>query len=289
MLGLGLAAAALLVWGARDEGRVLVLIIASVLVGTPLLIALLLSGSHQRVMPLIYPAMGQLDAANSPMVRYAFSDSLTREAALSLVANNYARLDTLLRQTPAPDLTAHDERGQSLLGIATRVAVIDGGTMRDVDGLRALIAAGAQLRADDLGRQETVMEVITRTGGERGRVVLELMLGLGLSADAPMADGRSVLFNDGLTPEAARILIARGAKTDVREGHGEAGEWSPVTYHAEQRRWETALALLNGGVPRDHSIPAGSALAHVMRVGDTQITNAERRNAAYKAFVAATR
>ncbi len=221
--------------------------------------------------------------------QYAYPDAAGREAALALVLNEYAKLDTLLRATPAPDLTAHDERGESLLELATRAALMDGGTMRDLEGLRLLVAAGARPRADDMGREESLIETVAGAEGERGRVVLEMFLDAGLAPDEPTRDGRSALFYPRLTPDAARLLLARGAKKNVHDTRGGADDWSPVTYQVDLRRWTTALALLNGGVPRDHGTPAGAVLERVLRNGDGRTTDAERADSAYQAFMAAAR
>jgi hypothetical protein len=182
---------------------------------------------------------------------------------------------------------ARDERGESLLGLATRTAVMDGGSMRDLEGLRLLLAAGARPRPDDAGREESLIEVVARGTGDRARIVIELLLGAGLRTDAPMNDGRPVLFHTLLSPEAARVLLAHGVDRMVHDTRGGAADWSPVTYQADLRRWETALVLLEGGVPRDHGTPPGSVLARVIRVGSNQLTDEERADPLYNAFMAA--
>ena len=64
---------------------------------------------------------------------------------------------------------------------------------------------------------------------------------------------------------------------------------SPVTFHAELGQWATALALLEGGVPRDHATPPGSILEQVIRDGADMITDADRKDPVYHAFIAATK
>lgn len=288
LLILGAVAAALLVWGGHGAGRPIVLVIASVLAVTPVAITLALLAPSQRMLGLLYPSMQERKRPMLASPKYAYPDAAGRKAALALVMQDFAQLDTLLRAKPAPDLNAHDELGESLMGLATNVASMDGGAMRDVEGLRLLLAAGGRPRADDMGtgRGTSLIEVVAKGEGERGRTVLELLLTAGLSADTPMNDGRSVLFHQYLTSDAVRVLLAHGANKNVRDTRAGAADWSPVTYHADLRNWATALALLEGGVPRDHGTPIGSVLARVIRNGEAQLTDDDRANASFKTFMA---
>ncbi|MBC7898115.1 MAG: hypothetical protein H7066_22035, partial [Cytophagaceae bacterium] len=154
---------------------------------------------------------------------------------------------------------------------------------------RLLLAAGARPRPDDVGREETLLELVAGASSDHARIALELLLDAGLSPNAPMQDGRSVLFHQWLAPEAARVLLARGVDPAVHDTRGGALDWSPVTYQADLRRWATALVLLEGGVPRDHGNPPGSVLARVMKLDEGQVTDDERADPAYAAFMAAVR
>jgi hypothetical protein len=238
------------------------------------------------VLGLIFPSMRDRTPREA-IPTYAFPDSAAREAALAIVYNDYAKLDTLLRATPAPDLSARDELGNSLLGLATRAAIADGGSVRDLEGLRLLLAAGARAVPDAVGREVSLIEAVANANGDRGRLVLEMLFDAGLSANALMSDGRSVLFHPRLTPEAARVLLARGVDRTVRDTRGGAADWSPVTYQADLRNWGTALVLLEGGVPRDHGNPPGSVLARVIPTNQAASTAAG--DTAFKSFMAAAR
>ena len=281
-------AAALLLWAGRAPHRTLLVVVGSMLAAAPVALGVVLATSRQGL-GLIYPSMRDRDVPLQESPEYAYPNAAEREAALALVLNDYAKLDSLLRATPAPDLTARDERGESLLGLATRAAIMDGGSMRDLEGLRLLLAAGARPRLDDLGREASLLEVVAGASGERARIVLELLLDAGLSPNAPMQDGRSVLFHPQLTPEAARLLLARGVDRAARDTSGGAGDWSPVTYQAGLRRWGTALELLEGEVPRDHGSPPGSVLARVLREGEAQVGDEERADPAHAAFMEAVK
>jgi hypothetical protein len=165
----------------------------------------------------------------------------------------------------------------------------DWGSMRDLEGLRLLLAAGALPLPDAVGHEESLLELAANAKGDRGRLVLEMLLDGGLSANAPMRDGRSVLFHTRLTPEGARVLLARGVDRMVHDTRGGAADWSPVTYQADLRNWSTALVLIEGGVPLDHGTPPGSVMARVIRIGKAQVTDEERADPAYKGFMAAVR
>ncbi len=291
-LGTALAAlglvAALLLWVSRTPGRPLLVILGCVLAAAPAALAATVTLSKQGL-GLIYPSMRDRGGPMIPSPQYAFPDAAGREAALALVMTDYAKLDTLLRATPAPDLTAHDERGVSLLGIAARTAIADGGVVRELEGLRLLLAAGARPRPDDVGPDESLIELVTRARSEHALTALEMLLDAGLSPNGQMHDGRLVLFNLMLSPQAARVLLAHGVDRTTRDTRGGAEDWSPVTYQADLRRWATALVLLEGGVPRDHGTPAGSVLARVMQNGKSQITDDDRADPAFQSFMAAVR
>lgn len=199
--------AALLLWVGRTSERTVLLVVGTVLAAAPVAVGTVLTLSRQGL-ALIYPSPRDRGVPRVPSPQYAYPDAVRRDAALALVLNDYARLDTILRATPAPDLTAHDERGVSLLGLATRVAIMDGGSLHDLEGLRLLLAAGARPRADDAGREETLLELVADARGDRRRIVLEWLLDAGLSPDAPMQDGRSVL---------ARVIQHGEARTTDEE------------------------------------------------------------------------
>ncbi len=291
-LGTALAAlgavAALLLWAGRAPERSLLVILGSVLAGAPVILGVTLAVSRNGL-GLIYPSMRDRGVPREPSPQYAYPDAAGREAALALVLNDYAKLDTLLRTTPAPDLTARDERGVSLLGLATRVATMDGGAMHDSDGLRLLLAAGARPRPDDTAGDESLLERVAGVKGDRARIVLELLLDAGLSFDAPMNDGRSVLFHSYLNPDAARVLLVRGIDGTVHDTRGGAADWSPVTYQADLKNWAAALVLLEGGVPRDHGNPPGSVMERVIKNGEAYITSDDRADPSYHAFIAAVK
>lgn len=280
--------AALLLWAGRSRDRPF-LVAAGCLVGAaPVALALVLTVSRQGL-ALIYPSLRDRGVPRQASPSYDYPDAAGRDAALALVRNDYARLDSVLRGAPPPDLTARDERGEALVGLATRVAIMEGGSRRDLDGLRLLLAAGARPRADDLGSEETLLEVAASATGENAPIVLELLLDAGLSPNTPMQGGRSVLFHPRLTAHAARLLLARGAERMVRDTRGGAADWSPVTYQADLRRWDVALALLEGGVPRDHGTPPGAVLSRVLGHGAERTTEEERGDAAYVAFMEAVK
>lgn len=285
---IALAAAALLFWGARAEGRGIALVVGCAIAGAPVAMTVFLTVSNQGL-GLIFPDLRPPVREMEPSPQYAYPDAATREAALALVLGDYEKLAALLRSTPAPDLMARDERGQSLLVLATRTAIADGGRLEELEGLRLILAAGARPQADDLIGDEALIETVARASNEHAATALEMLIDAGLSPDWPTPEGSSVLFHERLAPAAARVLIARGVKRDVRESRMDRADWSPVTYHADLRRWATALVLLEGGVPPDHGTPPGSVLARVLRNGESQITDADRADPAFKALMAAAR
>ncbi|MBS1830841.1 MAG: hypothetical protein JST93_36435 [Acidobacteria bacterium] len=285
LAAIALVAAALLLWGRRDGVRPQVLILGSLVALAPVALAITLTLSRQGL-GLIFASLREPKRQYLASPRYEYPDAATREAALALVLNDYKKLDALLHAAPAPNLSARDERGESLLGVATRAAIMDGGSLRDLEGLRLLLAAGARPQGDDYGREESLIEAVADAKDERRCKALEMLLDAGLNPDTPMSDGRPVLFHTRLTPEAARILLAHGVNRTVNDTRGGANDWSPVTYQAHLGNWATALVLLQSGVPRDHGSPPGSVLERVLK-NLHQRSRDQDAEKAYQAFLAA--
>ncbi|MFN8669604.1 MAG: ankyrin repeat domain-containing protein [Gemmatimonadaceae bacterium] len=277
--------AALLLWAGKSRQGPVLVFAGLALAAAPVALGAVLTFSRHGL-GLIYAGLRERDVPREASPQYAYPDSATRDAALALVMNDYATLDTLLHATPAPDLAARDERGVTLLGLATRAAIMDGGSMRDLEGVRLLLAAGARPQANDLGGDGSLLELLAGAAGERPLLVLQQLLDAGLDPNTPLQEGRPILFHQRLTPEAARLLLARGADAQAPDTRGDARDWSPVTYQADLRRWATALALLEGGVPRDHGTPPGSVLARVLQTGSARTSSEERADSSYVAFIA---
>lgn len=277
---LALLAALLLLWGGSGGDNLLVLVLADAIAAGPPALLMATTMSRQGL-ALLYPSLRDRGEPRGPVVRYAYPDEVTREAAIAIVMQDYSRLDALLR-TGHPDLAARDERGVSLLGIAIRTAIMDGGTMDDLAGLRLLLAAGAKPQHDDLGPGERTFALMAGIPGPRATAALEMLLHAGLEPDLTDPEGRPILFLAGLTPDAARLLLARGIDHTTRDPRPDRHDWSPVTCQADLRNWGTALVLLEGGVPRDHAMPSGSTLARIL--GNSE---ASASDPAYRAFVAA--
>lgn len=137
--------AALLLGAGRATDQSLLVLLACVISAVPAVSAVALTVSRQRVLGMIFPSMRD-HTPREASPKCAFPDSAGREAALAIIYGDFAKLDTLLHATPRPDLTARDELGNSLLGLATSMAIADGGSMRDIESLRLLLAAGARPR-----------------------------------------------------------------------------------------------------------------------------------------------
>ncbi len=118
LAALGVAAALLLLAGRAPE-RPFLVVVGTVLAAAPVALGVALTASRQGL-ALVYPSLRDRGVPREASPQYAYPGAAEREAALALVLNDYAKLDTLLRAAPAPDLMARDERGESLLGLATQ-------------------------------------------------------------------------------------------------------------------------------------------------------------------------
>ncbi len=285
-LGTLAAVAALLLWLGRSLESTVALALGATLAALPIAAGMTLAFSRNPL-ALIYPSMRAARAPRGPSAQYAFPDAVTRETALALVKQDYAKVDALLRASPPPDLRARDERGMALLGIATANAIMDGGTLADLEGLRLLVAAGSRPRGDDRGPDFRLIEMLIGERNDRQLKALELLLDAGLDPNTRLHGGRPVLFHEDLAPAAARLLLARGANPAAIDGGGGHHDWSAVTYQADLRRWATALVLLEGGVARDNGAPPGAVLERVLKYFESRATDSERNDPAYRAFMAA--
>lgn len=276
-------AAAVLLWCGRASGRGIAVYLAGAIVVIPPILLVLFT--TESGLALLYPSRRGIPRPG-PVVRYEFPNAATREVALAIIMEDYARVDSLIK-TAQPDLAARDERGQSLLGIATHHAMIYSATMENLRPLRALLAAGALPRPDDAGRDDLMITKLAQVKGEVGTAALTLLLEAGLSPDERDSDGRSVLFDNYLTPEAARVLLAHGVSRTPRDTGSARQEWSPITHQAERENWTTAYVLLDAGLPLDYATPPGSRFAQVMANAREIATEADSTNAGFRALVAA--
>lgn len=278
---LALVSAFLLWWGSRASGRGIILIIAGALVVIPPV--LLMLSMSEAGLALLFPSRRGIPRPG-PVVRYDFPDTATKEVALAIVMGDHARVDSLLRTTK-PDLAARDELGQSLLGIATQHAMVYGATMDYLGPLRQLLAAGAVPRPDDAGREELMITKLARVTGEPAAAAFAMLLEAGLSPDERDSNGRSALFDEYLTPEAARVLLAHGVSRTPRDPNYSRQDWSPLTYQADRGNWATAHVLLEAGIALDYATPPGSRFAHVMATAQERATEADSANAGFRALV----
>lgn len=283
LAALGIVAAVLLWWGGRASGRGFAVLLASaiVLIAPVLLVLFMTDGG----LALLYPSRRGIPKPG-PVVRYEFPNAATREVALAIIMEDYARVDSLI-QTAKPDLAARDELGRSLIGIATHHAMTYGATMENLRPLRQLLAAGAVPRPDDAGREELMITALARVRGEPAAAAFAMLLEAGLSPNERDSDGRSVLFDNHLTPEAARVLLSHGVSRTPRDTGSARQDWSPVTHHAERENWATAHILLDAGLPLDYATPPGSRLAEVMARIQEVATEADSADAGFRALVAA--
>ncbi|MBK8647470.1 MAG: ankyrin repeat domain-containing protein [Gemmatimonadetes bacterium] len=202
----------------REWAGIALLIAGALVLLPPLLLILFTTDSG---LALLYPSRRGIPKPGAA-VRYEFPDAATREVALAVIMEDYARVDSLIK-TAQPDLAARDERGQSLLGIATHHAMIYSATMENLRPLRALLAAGAVPRPDDAGRDELMITKLARARGEPASAAFAMLLEAGLSPDERDSEGQSVLFDNYLTPEAARVLVAHGVSRAPTHQRGAAG------------------------------------------------------------------
>ena len=129
------------------------------LAAAPVALGVALTVSRQSVLGLIYPSF-RYRTPTRPNSQYAFPDAASRAAALAIVMNDYPKLDSILHSTPSPDLTARDELGSSLLGLATTVIIL-------------VILAGIKPLEEHF--RARMAERTIRVSADKGKITLEII------------------------------------------------------------------------------------------------------------------
>lgn len=280
---LALLAALLLWWGGRASGRGIAFYLAAALVVIPPIMLVLFTTDSG--LALLYPSRRGMTKPGA-VPRYAFPDKDTRAVAMAVIESDYPRIDSLLKTTK-PDLAARDEFGRSLLGLATEHAMVWNAPMEYLTPLRLLLAAGAVPRPDDLGSEERLIARLARVTGEPATMAFAMLLEAGLSPNELDSDGRSVLFDKYLTPEAARVLLAHGVSRDARDPDAAKKDWSPITAQTEHENWATAHVLLEAGLPLDYATPPGSRFQQVMASAEEGASQEDSTDVGFRALAAA--
>jgi len=277
MVALGVAL--LLLWEGCLGGPTFVVPVGMLIALAPLtLLGLFLS---KRGLALLYPSLRDR-TPRGPVVRYEFPDAATRAVAMTIVMQDYAQLETLLRDAP-PNFNARDELGHTVLSLAIANAIAHGASAKGLTPLRLVLAAGARPIAEQLEPGQHLFARLATLDGPQVATALDLLLPAGLATALVDDDGRPLLFSDRLAPHGARRLLANGVDRTARDPDPHHPDWSAVTRAASNGNFETALVLLQGGVPRDHASPPGSALTAALEDAPSYCCNTP----AHGAFLAA--
>ncbi len=281
LAALALVGALLLWWGDRASGRGIAFFVAlAILVIPP---ACLMLFKTDWGLTLLYPSRRGIPKPG-PAARYDFPNAATREVALAVIMQDYARVESLIKMEK-PDLAARDELGQALLGIATHHTMIYGAKTENLIPLRLLLAAGAVPRPDDAGPDELMISKLAQARDDVGTAALKMLLDAGLSPNQLDGNGLSVLFHDYLTPDAARVLLANGVSRAARDPRANRQDWSPVTHQVDVGNWATAHLLLESGIPVDYASPPGTRFTLVMQQAESQASDEDLADPSCRALV----
>ncbi len=268
-----LAVGALLFWASRTGSRPGV-IAAFLVAGIPFWF-------------LARNVLGELDSGISRSIRDArrvrYAQPELTAIARALRAGDATRVRELARGATL-DFADRNSMGLTILGFAVEQVLRNGPRPENVEGVRALLDAGARPDADIMGPEEVLLERVIGGNTTEARQMLRLLLQAGAEPDVlDRFDRRPLVFSSYMDLPELELFAEFGADLRVLDTRSDRQGWSALMHMASGRQWDMALFLLGHGVPPDHVSPSGESLETIL-AGDELI---EREDPGYRAFMAA--
>lgn len=250
-----LVAGGLLFWAQRSGSYPGVVAIALV-VGLPFL---LMAG---------WVVMGPVHAVERVLKnlgRGSFEDpKLT--AIATAIAKRDASGATSLAARPGLDFTARDGKGRTILGIAVEAATDGTGNRLDVAVVRALVKQGARYTDDAIRENGRMFSSVVYNVGESNVELMDILLTAGANPDdTEEYDGRPLLMHHNMTAAKARVLLAHGARLDVRDDRTDRPGWDVLMNAVSMREWELALLYLQKGASPAFRARDGKGVRDILR------------------------
>ncbi len=250
-----LAAGGLLFWAQRS-GSYAGVVAVTLVVGFPFL---LMAGQ------VVLGPVHAIERALKNVGRGRFEDpNLT--AIATAIAKRDTSVATSLATRPGIDFTARDGKGRTILGIAVEAATDGTGNRLDVEVVRALVKAGARYTDDAIEENGRMFSGVVYNAGDSNVELMDILLTAGANPDdTEEYDGRPLLMHHNMTAAKARVLLAHGARLDVRDDRTDRTGWDVLMNAVYMREWELALLYLEKGASPAFRAGDGKGVRDILR------------------------
>ena len=140
--------------------------------------------------------------------------------AMACHDNQGGRIKLLLKYGADPNILAKTNHGRTplMLAVSQRISP---NTM-DIEAIRALIKAGAEINAQDESGMTPLMYATYMPHGELSSDIIRLLIESGADAKITTKDGRNVLFylKYVVEPEIVKLLLEKGTDPKQRDAEG---------------------------------------------------------------------
>lgn len=257
-----LAAGALFIWGQRGGPR-----------------PAFWAGFGIMALPLAFFALNaakgslrSLDLAAGKAMFGSYANGRLTRLARAIEKNDTAKVRTILEEGGI-DFDARSKRGRTILGRAVEHAVGAYSPPEAVENVRMLLAAGAKPIANAIEPEfyqgsldaHLLVAYIFGMGGPNTIPVLDLVLGAGADPNTRNYEGQPLYFSTYSSLPKLEVLAKHGADfTALETTRMDRAGWTGAMFAAELGDWESALFLLDHGVPIDHKGKDGSTLKTIV-------------------------
>lgn len=279
-----LGAAALLLWGTRGGPAPV----------TWLALAVIFAPLAWGALNMATGGLKSLDRAFGRAQQGRFDDARLTTLSRAITRGDHAALRSGLAG-PAPDWTARDRWGRTLLGHAVVTATAYDAQPSAVDAVRSLLQAGAPPALDALAARRTPGSVSEHNlvyhlygmHNPAALAVLDLVLAAGASPDQVDEDQRPLYFSTYTVLPALQVLARHGADFRRLDPRSDRRGRNALMNAVSMQLWAEALFFLQQGVPVDTVAEDGSTLrsilAEVDPPGSTYHGDDEARHAEFMA------
>ncbi len=189
-----------------------------------------------------------------------FRDSRLSKIARALEGKDYAAVEGLVKQSPAVDWTEVDAHGKTLVEFAVARVLEDYSGDGSAQGVAILLSNGGPLPKAEL--VNTIYE-----GNSPGAVnLLAVVLKAGVDPNSrdhfgePLVHGTHVFRGR----EKLQLLAKHGADLKVLSSRTDRPQWTALMTAVYMKNWESAVFLLEHGVPAAYTAPDGTSAATLL-------------------------
>lgn len=202
----------------------------------------------------------------------SYADGRLTRLARAIEKNDTAKVRSLL-QDGGIDFELRSKRGRTILGLAIEHALGAYEPPEAVENVRMLMQAGATPIANAIKPEfyqgsldaHLLVAYVFGMGGPNTLPILDLILGAGADPDTRNYEGQPLYFSTYSSLPKLEMLAKHGADfTALETTRTDRAGWTGAMFAAELGDWESALFLLDHGVPIDHTGKDGSTLKTIV-------------------------